>query len=315
MNGAGGFIGGHLVKRLATLADVTAVDSKPFDEWWQRKGAVMDVVRNVAHDIGAHYHDVNIVYHLAADMGGMLWIGDPKHDREVMLGNTAIDLHVMAAAENGGARRFIYASSACVYNETRQAMLSAMPLREDDAWPAQPDTAYGLEKLYAEKVLDALASPTFSPLAVRLHNVYGPHGSWTGGREKAPAALCRKIAEAKLNGTHEIEIIGDGEAIRSYLYVDDCVDGLIKFARTDRNEPINLGSDRAISVNDLAGIIEKIAGWPCIHRHVAGPQGVRARNADISELKRELNWSPPTSLEDGLAKTYEWIETQVKAAR
>lgn len=315
VTGAGGFIGGHLVKRL--LADgheVHGIDIKPEKEWWQdplsldTRGVNYDLTQAKLPDF---LNPIDIIYHLAADMGGLGYIGDSENDSQVMINNTQIDLAVFLAAVEFDVKRLVYASSACVYPEGRQMSTVSLPLREEDAYPAQPDLAYGWQKLYSERLLEALRSATFSPVAVRLHNVYGPHGSWTGGREKAPAAMCRKVAEAKRDGRHEIEVWGDGEATRSYMYVDDCVEGLVRIAASGRQDPINLGTERSISVDGLAYLVAEVAGWPIEIKHIDGPEGVRGRNSDNTQLRKLLDWEPTTSLEDGIRLTYSWIESEV----
>lgn len=318
VSGAGGAIGGHLVKRL--LADgheVLAVDVKRPVDWWQLHETETWYSYDLSH--ASHAREVckgvDTVYHLAADMGGLGFLGKRENDCAVLLGNGAIDIAVFEAAKAAGVRRFIYASSACVYPERWQERTDSAPLKEEDAYPAWPDLEYGWQKLISERMLGALKSETFRPLAVRFHNVFGPFGAWTGGREKAPAAMCRKVAEAKRDGRREIEVWGDGQARRSYLYVDDCVEGLIRLAATDETEPINLGSDRSVSVDELALLVADLADWPpdegIALKHVPGPEGVRGRNADISRLRSVLGWEPQVSLEDGLRETYRWIEAQV----
>lgn len=327
VTGAGGAIGGAVVERLVRDGcDVTATDIKTQQDWWRKPGKGVEIIPGidltVEHNVDYYLSLDNdtVVFHLAAVMGGMGFIGTMEGDRAAMLQNTRIDLNVFERAAATEVARLVYASSACVYNEQYQGgtwydqfggSRGSVALSEDMAWPAQPDTMYGLEKLYAEKVLESLRGKLNS-VAVRLHNVYGPRSSWTGGREKAPAAMCRKVAEAKRDGRNEIEIWGDGEQRRSFLYVDDAVEGLLRLANSSHVEPINLGSDREVSINELASIAEKIAGWPCVHMHVIGkPEGVRCRNADLTELSRELFWRPMVSLEDGMEATFRWVSEKV----
>lgn len=323
VTGAGGFIGGHLCRTLAGRGnEVMAVDIKRGKEWWQwmeHDGDFHPCTLDLRVRINAKAsvepacfgdEPADQAFHLAADMGGMGHIGDKSNDCAVMMNNAAIDLNVLAACGAASVQRVIYSSSACVYNEQRQsADDDRRGLVESEAYPAWPDLEYGWQKLFSERLLRASG---LNGLAVRLHNVYGPHGSWTGGREKAPAAICRKVAEAKRDGKHEIEVWGDGKAIRSYLYVDDCVEGLIRLAATNEQSPINLGSERAVSVDELVAIVGKVAGWEVTPRHVPGPQGVRSRNADITALRRVTKgWEPKVSLEDGLEKTFRWISDMV----
>jgi GDP-D-mannose 3',5'-epimerase len=220
----------------------------------------------------------------------------------------------LEAARINGVNRYLYTSSACVYPDYRQTETAVIPLREEDAYPAQPQDAYGWEKLMAERLcLHYWEDYGFETCTVRFHNIFGPMGTWEGGREKAPAALCRKVALAKLNGNPVVEIWGDGEQTRSFCYIDDCVSGLYRLMRSDCHEPLNLGQDRLISVNQLADMIARIAGVKIIKKHVGGPQGVRGRNSDNNRLRQVLGWEPEISLEEGLTLTYEWIEKQVRA--
>ncbi len=254
-----------------------------------------------------------MVYHLAADMGGIGYI--TSHHAEIARNNTLIDLHMLQAAADARVSRFLYTSSACVYPSYRQRDADVSPLREEDAYPADPDEAYGWEKLYAERLCRHFhADFGLNTRIVRLHNVYGPLGTYEGGREKAPAALCRKVALA-LDGD-EIEVWGDGEQTRSFLYVADCVDGLQRVMRSNYAQPINLGTDRLVTINNLVDIVARIAGKSLRKRHNhSGPQGVRGRNSDNRRLRDVLSWEPSTTLEEGLARTYEWIHAQVASSR
>ncbi len=245
-------------------------------------------------------------------MGGMGFISG--HHAEILHNNSLINLHTLEAARQAGVRRYLFTSSACVYPEYRQTETTVTALREEDAYPAQPQDAYGWEKLIAERL--CLAYRDEHGLAVRVvrfHNIFGPFGTWDGGREKAPAALCRKVAQAKLAGSNEIEIWGDGEQTRSFCYIDDCIEGLYKLMRSEHAEPLNLGQDRLVSINELADIIAGVAGVALVKRHVPGPQGVRGRNSDNTRLRSVLGWEPRVSLEEGLSTTYQWIEAQVRA--
>jgi nucleoside-diphosphate-sugar epimerase len=244
-------------------------------------------------------------------MGGMGFIS--SHHGQILRNNALINIHTLEAARLNGVHRYLYTSSACIYPEYRQLDTDVTPLREEDAYPAQPQDAYGWEKLLAERLcLHYREDYGVETRVVRFHNIFGPMGTWDGGREKVPAALCRKIAIAKLTDNPTVEIWGDGEQTRSFCYVDDCVTGLYRLMRSDYHESLNLGQDRLISVNQLADIIASIAGIKIIKKHIAGPQGVRGRNSDNSRLRQVLGWEPEISLEEGLTRTYEWIEKQVR---
>jgi nucleoside-diphosphate-sugar epimerase len=257
---------------------------------------------------------IDEVYALAADMGGMGYIS--SHHAAILHGNTLIDFHTLEAARRAGVRRLLYTSSACIYPEHLQTDAQVVPLKEDVAYPALPQDAYGWEKLIAERLCLHYADDYgLETRVVRFHNIFGPLGTWDGGREKAPAALCRKVAEAKLSGSSTVEIWGDGEQTRSFCYIDDCVTGLQKLMRSDYRQPLNLGQDRMISINDLAMLIAGVAGVSITLVHVPGPQGVRGRNSDNSRLREVLHWEPAISLEDGLSRTYRWIEGQVRHQR
>jgi nucleoside-diphosphate-sugar epimerase len=247
-------------------------------------------------------------------MGGMGFIS--SHHAEILRNNALINIHTLESARQNGVKRYLYCSSACVYPEYRQTELRVTPLREEDAYPAQPQDAYGWEKLISERLcIHYNEEYGIETRIVRFHNIFGPLGTWQGGREKAPAAICRKVALAKLTGSREIEIWGDGEQTRSFCYIDDCVAGIDRLMRSDYREPINLGQDRLISINELADMVAGMAGILVVKQHVAGPQGVRGRNSDNTRLRQVLNWEPQVSLEDGLARTYQWIEKQVVAER
>jgi nucleoside-diphosphate-sugar epimerase len=255
--------------------------------------------------------DVEDVYALAADMGGMGFISS-NHSR-ILRNNSLINIHTLDAARINGVKRYLYTSSACIYPEHLQEDEHVTPLKEEDAYPAQPQDAYGWEKLVTERLCTHYREDFgIQTRIVRFHNIFGPQGTWDGGREKAPAALCRKVAIGKLSGNPEIEIWGDGEQTRSFCYIDDCLVGIYKLMQSDYDQPLNLGQDRLISINELADIIANAAGLEIKKKHITGPQGVRGRNSDNSRLKNVLKWVPEISLEDGLAQTYNWIETQVK---
>jgi nucleoside-diphosphate-sugar epimerase len=312
VTGAGGFIGHHLVTYLKHLGYwVRGVDIKSpeFNSSDADEFLLLDL-RRWDSSLAAT-NGVDEVYTLAADMGGMGFIS--SHHGQILRNNALINIHTLEAARLNGVYRYLYTSSACIYPEYRQLDTDVTPLREEDAYPAQPQDAYGWEKLLAERLcLHYREDYGVETRVVRFHNIFGPMGTWDGGREKVPAALCRKIAIAKLTDNPTVEIWGDGEQTRSFCYVDDCVTGLHRLMRSDYHEPLNLGQDRLISVNQLADIIASIAGIKILKKHIAGPQGVRGRNSDNSRLRQALGWEPEISLEEGLTRTYEWIEKQVR---
>jgi len=313
VTGAGGFIGHHLVSYLKKEGHwVRGVDIK-FPEYGPTSAdefLPLDL-RRWEHCLQAT-RDVDEVYALAADMGGMGFIS-ANHAR-ILHNNALINFHTLEAARANAVKRYLYTSSACIYPEYKQMETEVTPLKEEDAYPAAPQDAYGWEKLIAERLcMHYREDYGIQTRIVRFHNIFGPLGTWDGGREKAPAALCRKIAVAKLTENPEIEIWGDGEQTRSFCYIDDCVKGIYKLMQSDYPEPLNLGQDRLVSIDQLADIIAKIAGLRIVKRHVPGPQGVRGRNSDNTRLREVLGWEPEISLEEGLARTYAWIEKQVPA--
>ena len=312
VTGAGGFIGHHLVSYLKDLGYwVRGVDLKypefsptNADEFLQ-----LDLRRfeNCLHATSG----ANEVYALAADMGGMGFIS--SHHSQILRNNALINIHTLEAARVNSIKRYLYTSSACIYPEYRQMEASVVPLREEDAYPAQPQDAYGWEKLITERLcLYYQEEHGIETRIVRFHNIFGPLGTWDGGREKAPAALCRKVATAKLTGDPEIEIWGDGEQTRSFCYIDDCVTGLYKLMQSDYSQPLNLGQDRLVTINQLADMVADVAGVRIIKNHVPGPQGVRGRNSDNTRLRKVLGWEPQISLEEGLARVYPWIDAKVR---
>jgi len=314
VTGAGGFIGHHLVSALKRRGWwVRGVDlkrpefsSSEADEFeildLRRWDACLQATRNVDE-----------VYALAADMGGMGFIS--FNHSQILHNNLLINIHTLDAARLNGVRRYLYTSSACVYPEYLQNTTEVVPLKEADAYPAQPQDAYGWEKLISEQLCGHYRDDyNMLTHVVRFHNIFGELGTWWGGREKAPAALCRKVAVAKLTGTHEIEIWGDGEQTRSFCHVDDCVEGMIALQASEFTKPINLGQDRMVSINELAHLVASIAGIEVSLRHVPGPQGVRGRNSDNTLIEQVLGWRFRVSLEEGLARTYRWIEEQVAHA-
>jgi nucleoside-diphosphate-sugar epimerase len=313
ITGAGGFIGHHLTTFLKGLGYwVRGVDIKPpryapsaADEFelldLRRRDNCLRAVRNVEE-----------VYALAADMGGMGFIS--SNHSHILRNNSLIDIHMLDAACVNGVKRYLYTSSACVYPEHLQCRSDVRALKEEDAYPAQPQDAYGWEKLIAERLCGHYREEYgIETRVVRFHNIFGPLGTWDGGREKAPAAICRKVAEAKLTGKNEIEVWGDGEQSRSFCYIDDCVAGIYKLMRSEYHEPLNLGQDRLITISELVDMTARIAGVRIVKKYVAGPQGVRGRNSDNTRLRQVLGWEPEVALEDGLARTYSWIEGQVSA--
>ncbi|MGI8543774.1 MAG: NAD-dependent epimerase/dehydratase family protein [Aridibacter sp.] len=312
VTGAGGFIGHHLVTFLKNKGYwVRGVDIK-FPEFSQTDADefILLDLRFLENCVKAT-ENIDEVYALAADMGGMGFISE--NHAQILFNNTTINFHTLEAARQNSVKRYLYTSSACVYPAFKQLDADVMPLKETDVYPAQPQDAYGWEKLITERLCGHYAEDyKMETRIVRFHNIFGTLGTWEGGREKVPAAMCRKIAYAKLTGNSEIEIWGDGEQTRSFCYIDDCVEGIYKLMRSDFGEPINLGQDRMISINDLAEMIAGIAGISIEQKHIDGPQGVRGRNSDNDLLKKVLKWEPHISLEDGLAKTYAWIESQVR---
>ena len=314
--GAGGMIGGHLTRRLIDDGQqVRAVDVKPVGDWWQVHDESMYVpqwnVANVAQAQAA-IDGCDEVYLLAADMGG---IGFIEGNRWACMNSTAINLAVLnACVASDRDVRVFYSSSACAYPVDRQDHDQAPSLQEWTAWQGRPEVGYGEEKLYGEALCETLNAEDHGVTCrvARYHNVYGPHGTWQGGREKAPAAICRKVAEAVLSGRHEIEIWGDGTQVRSYLDVADCVDGTLAVMASDHESPLNVGSDHSVSVNELVSIVEGIAGVTLKRRYdLTAAQGVAGRNSDNTLCQVATGWVPKVSLEDGLARLYAWIYDQM----
>src|SRR5882724_2512439 len=312
VTGAGGFIGHHLVTFLKGQGywvrgvDLKYPEYKPTDA---DEFELLDL-RRWDNCLQATRH-VDDVYALAADMGGMGFIS--AHHAQILHNNSLINAHTLEAARVNGVKRYLYTSSACIYPEYKQMDADVTPLKEEDAYPAQPQDAYGWEKLIAERLcIHYREDYAMETRIVRFHNIFGPLGTWQGGREKAPAAICRKVAAAKLAGNPNIEIWGDGEQTRSFCYIDDCITGIYKLMQSDYQEPLNLGQDRLVTINQLVDIVASIAGIRVVKKHVPGPQGVRGRNSDNTRLRKVLNWEPGISLEEGLARTYSWIEDQVR---
>lgn len=312
--GAGGFIGGHMVGELRRrgIGTVRAVDIKPVDNWYQR----YDDVECIEADLKSQdvcevvMKGVNTVFNFAADMGGMGYIESHKSN---CMRSVFINSHLVDAAAAAGVSRYFFSSSACVYNGELQSSPVVAGLRESDAYPALPEDGYGWEKLFSERMCrHYLEEYGLQVRVARYHNVYGPLGTWDGGREKAPAAICRKIAQAKLNGTDEIEIWGDGEQGRSFMFIDDCIEGTLRLADSTFSDPINIGSSRLVSINELVDIVESIAGVRLKRRYkLDAPLGVRGRTSDNTLIRAVLGWEPSTTLEDGLATTYSWIYDQL----
>ncbi|PIS02438.1 MAG: NAD-dependent dehydratase [Chlamydiae bacterium CG10_big_fil_rev_8_21_14_0_10_42_34] len=312
--GAGGFIGGHLVSDLIRLGHtrIRAVDSKPYDQWHQ----CFDEVENIQADLknldacDRACKDAYHVYNLAADMGGMGFI---ENNKAACMLSVLINSHLLLASQKHEVNRYFFSSSACVYAAEKQVSTDICPLKEEDAYPAMPEDGYGWEKLFSERMCRHFREDYgLATRIARFHNVYGPHGTYDGGREKAPAALCRKIIEAKLSGRHEIDIWGDGEQTRSFMYIDDCLFGIKAIMDSDIIDPINLGSSELVSVNQLVTIIEEIAGIKVKRNYLlSAPLGVRGRNSDNTLIQQKLNWEPTISLKKGLEKTYAWIYDQM----
>jgi GDP-D-mannose 3', 5'-epimerase len=313
VTGAGGFIGHHLVSFLTAKGYwVRGVDVKlpEYEPSHANEFLLLDLRERRNAELATE--DIDEIYALAADMGGMGYIS--AHHAAILRDNVLINVNTIEAARNASISRYLYTSSACVYPEYLQGDADVTPLREEDAYPAQPQDTYGWEKLITERLCVHYRDDYgLQTRIVRFHNIYGPLGSWSGGREKAPAALCRKVAVAKLRGEPTIEIWGDGKQTRSFCYIDDCITGIHKLMRSDYEEPLNLGHDRLVRINDLADLIASIAGVSIVKRHVDGPQGVRGRNSDNSRLREALGWEPAISLEDGLGRTYRWVEAQVES--
>ena len=312
--GAGGFIGGHLVKGLLAsgVRVIRAVDVKPIEDWYQRT----DGVENISADLKSLDHclaataGATLVYQLAADMGGMGFI---ENNKALCMLSVLTNTHMLLAAQRSGVERFFYASSACVYNADKQTSFDVVPLKEADAYPAMPEDGYGWEKLFSERMCRHFREDFGTVTRVaRFHNVYGPLGTWDGGREKAPAAVCRKVIQAKLSGKLEIEIWGDGHQTRSFMYIDDCLKGVETILASDILEPINLGSSELVSINQLVDIVEEIAGVKLKRTYnLKAPKGVNGRNSDNTLIKKYLNWEPNVKLRDGMEKTYHWIHEQI----
>ncbi len=316
VTGAGGFIGGALVAALRGRGYkcIRAVDIKPFDEWHQ----LFNNVENLSFDLNLKENcefaarDANDIYNFAANMGGMGFI---EHNKALCMLSVLINTHMLQAAKKYGVQRYFYSSSACVYNGDKQKNFEAPSLKEEDAYPALAEDGYGWEKLFSERMCRHFREDfgLYTRVA-RFHNVYGPWGTWYGGREKAPAAICRKVIEAKVSGRHEIQIWGSGYQIRSFMFIEDCIKGIDLIMNSDILEPINLGSTEAVTINQLVDLVEEIAGVKLKRNYdLSAPKGVNGRNSDNTLIKKCLNWEPDTPLRKGLEKTYRWIYDQYLA--
>ena len=313
VTGAGGFIAGHLVVALKNKGyQVRAVDKKPLTQWYQVSEDVENLILdlNIKENCYRAVNGYNEVFNLAADMGGMGFI--ETHKAECML-SVLINTHMLMAARDCGINRYFYASSACVYNGDKQTDPENPGLKEADAYPALAEDGYGWEKLFSERMCRHFSEDYgLITRVARFHNVYGPFGTYDGGREKAPAAICRKVIDKELYGTGEIVIWGDGHQTRSFMYIDDCIKGILDIMYSNIEEPINLGSSEMVSINRLVDIVEGIAGYKLERQYdPAAPKGVRGRNSDNTLIKKYLDWEPSITLKNGLKKTYAWIKEQM----
>ncbi len=318
VTGGGGFIGGHLVATLRAkgFQNLRAVDIKPLDQWFQQFPDVDNLQLDLS-DKTACYEScdkADYVFNLACNMGGMGFI---ENNKALCMLSVLITTHMLVAAREAGVKRLLYTSSACVYAHDKQTSSANPGLKESDAYPAMPEDGYGWEKLFSERMCRHFTEDFGLPTRVaRYHNVYGPNGCWDGGREKAPAAICRKVAKAKLNGHRDIEIWGDGNQTRSFMYIDDCIDGTLRLMESEVDEPINIGSDQMVSINQLVDMVENIAGVELKRRYkLDAPNGVRGRNSDNTLVKEYLGWAPSIRLEDGIETTYKWIFDEIAAGR
>jgi GDP-D-mannose 3', 5'-epimerase len=306
--GGGGFIGGHLAADLLRQGyRVRAVDIKPLDQWWQRH----DEAENLQLDLRLHeacdtaLEGADLVYNLACNMGGMGFI--TTHRAECML-SVLVNTHLLQAAKKHNIQRYFFSSSACAYNTAMQQESNAKPLKEEDAYPANPEDGYGWEKLFSERMCRHFMEDFgIQTRVARYHPIYGPFGTWEGGREKAPAAMCRKIIEARHSGKHEIEIWGDGTQSRTFLYVDDCLRGTQMLMHSDLASPANIGATELVTINQMVDMVEEIAGIKVRRRYIDGPRGVQGRNSDNSLIERHTGWQPSIPLREGLERTYTWI--------
>ena len=316
--GAGGFIGGHLVRSFLDQGFnvVGAVDVKPLDEWYQvHEGHALQNLSLDLKDLSncrIALEDATVCFDLAADMGGMGFI---ENNKALCMLSVLTGTHLLMAAKDAGLKRFFFSSSACVYNGDKQKTPEVVALKEEDAYPALPEDGYGWEKLFTERMCRHFYEDFgLETRIARYHNVYGPFGTWAGGREKAPAAMCRKVLEAKHSGKHDIEIWGDGKQTRSFMYIDDCVKGTQMIDESDILEPLNLGSSELVTINQLVDIVEDIAGIKLKRSYnLSAPKGVNGRNSDNTLIMEKLGWEPSIKLRDGMEKTYQWIEQEMLA--
>ena len=316
--GAGGIIGGHLVSWLRAngVASIRAVDIKPVGEWYQRVPGVENLTMDLQRieNCRKAVHGASTVYNLAADMGGMGFI---ENNKALCMLSVLINTHLLMASREAAVERFFFSSSACVYNADKQRDPRVVPLKEEDAYPAMPEDGYGWEKLFSERMCRHYREDFgVATRVARYHNVYGPFGTYDGGREKAPAAICRKLIEAKSSGRHEIEIWGDGTQTRSFMYISDCLKGTLAITDSNILEPINLGSSELVTINQLVDIVEQIAGITVKRRYkLDAPKGVNGRNSDNTKIRQYLGWEPSVTLRDGLEQTYRWIHDEIQAAK
>ncbi len=314
--GAGGFIGGHLVAELLRQGHhVRAVDQKPLEDWYQRFSEAENLQLDLQEkeNCGRAMVDCTLIYNLAANMGGMGFI---QNNKALCMLSVLINTHLVMAAKETGIDRFFYASSACAYATDKQTDPNVTALKEEDAYPAMPEDGYGWEKLFSERMCRHFREDFgLTTRVARYHNVYGPNGTYDGGREKAPAAICRKVIAAKLSRSDEIEIWGDGKQTRSFMWIDDCVKGTQMIMQGDYVDPLNLGSSELVTINQLVDIVEEIAGLKLKWRYnLSAPKGVNGRNSDNTLIKKLFNWEPSTRLRDGLEQTYRWIYDQMAPA-
>lgn len=313
--GAGGFIGGHLVKKLkGEGAWVRGIDLvRPEFSPTAADEFIIGDLRDQEVVKSALDQPFDEVYQLAADMGGAGYIFTGEHDADIMHNSATINLNVAFYGQQAGIKKIFYSSSACIYPKYNQVDPDNPKCSEESAYPAEPDSDYGWEKLFSERLYLAFnRNHGLNVRIARFHNIFGPEGAWRGGRDKAPAALCRKVAEAKTSGSKEIEIWGDGEQTRSFLYIDECLEGVRRLMESEFVGPVNIGSEEMVSINQFAEMIMKIADVKLAIKHIKGPLGVRGRNSDNKLIKKKLNWAPSQKLEIGMAKTYQWIEEQHK---
>ncbi len=316
VGGGGGFIGGHLIADLQKqgYTKIRSVDIKPFDEWWQKHEGVenLQLDLQLKHSCEEALEGAGLVINLAADMGGMGFI---ENNKALCMLSVLINTHMLQAAVKHNINKFFYASSACVYAEDKQKCEDVIALKEADAYPAMPEDGYGWEKLFSERMCRHYREDFgLATRVYRFHNVYGPNGSWDGGREKAPAAICRKVIHAVATNDLNIEIWGDGHQTRSFMYIDDCLKGINKLINSDLIEPMNLGSNELVTINQLVDIVENIADVKLARNYnLDAPKGVNGRNSDNTMIQEKLGWEPDTKLRDGMEITYNWIKKQYMA--